>query len=144
MAPVRNSMPLPHRPDAIAPDGSTVRVLLATDRGSMAHFELAPGDVSVPAHHRSVDELWYFVGGTGTMWLRDARDDETTEEIAVHAGVCVRIPCGTHFQFACHGTEPLQIVGVTMPPWPGDGEAIRSTGDWQPPTLDPGPGLADD
>ena len=134
-------MPLPNEPDTIAPDGSDVRVLLSTARARMAHFELAAGGVSVPAHHRTVDELWYFVGGRGTMWLRD---EHGTEAIAVAPGVCVRIPCGTHFQFASDGPEPLQIVGVTMPPWPGDGEAVASlgSGGWHTPTVEPGPGLA--
>src|SRR4051794_14108511 len=81
-----NSMSLPDRPDAVAPDGSAVRVLLALERGSMAHFDLAPGAVSVPVRHRTVEELWYFVGGRGTMWLRD---ESGTEEIAVEPGVCV-------------------------------------------------------
>jgi hypothetical protein len=34
---------LPEVPDAVAPDGSDVRVLLRLGRGSTAHFELAPG-----------------------------------------------------------------------------------------------------
>ena len=39
-------------PDAIAPDGSEVRLLAATPRGSMAHFELPGGRVSAAvAHH---------------------------------------------------------------------------------------------
>jgi hypothetical protein len=37
------TMRLPGECDAIAPDGSCVRVLLRLARGSMAHFELAAG-----------------------------------------------------------------------------------------------------
>ena len=37
---------LPDAPDAIAPDGSQVRVLLRLGGGSMAHFELGAGRVS--------------------------------------------------------------------------------------------------
>jgi hypothetical protein len=44
-----DTMRLPGTPDAVAPDGSDVRVLLRLGRGSMAHFELAAGRVS-PAH----------------------------------------------------------------------------------------------
>ena len=36
-----DTMQLPAAPDAVAPDGSDVRVLLQLGRGSMAHFELA-------------------------------------------------------------------------------------------------------
>ena len=48
---------LPGEPDALAPDGSDVRVLLQLSRGSMAHFELGAGRVSRPVAHRSVDEI---------------------------------------------------------------------------------------
>ena len=45
--------------------------------------------------------------------------------------VSVTIPLGTHFQFRAVGVEPLMIVGVTMPPWPGDGEAVVVPGTWE-------------
>jgi mannose-6-phosphate isomerase-like protein (cupin superfamily) len=38
---------------------------------------------------------------------------------------------GTHFQFRSLGYESLSAVGVTMPPWPGDGEAIIVEGLWE-------------
>jgi mannose-6-phosphate isomerase-like protein (cupin superfamily) len=132
---------LPDEPDATAPDGSDVRILLALAGGGVAHFELAAGESSVPVHHRTVEEIWYFVGGEGLMW-RSALTDGADEPVEVRAGVCITIPLGTHFQLRANGKEPLRAVGITMPPWPGDGEAIRSRGYW-PPTVAPGPGLAD-
>jgi hypothetical protein len=39
---------LPTRHDAIAPDGSQVRLLVRLPSGSMAHFELGPREVSRP------------------------------------------------------------------------------------------------
>ncbi len=54
-----------HAPDVIAPDGSEVRILGATARGSMAEFTLPPGGVSKPVAHRTVEEVWVFIGGTG-------------------------------------------------------------------------------
>jgi mannose-6-phosphate isomerase-like protein (cupin superfamily) len=51
----------------------------------------------------------------------------------------VAIRCGTRFQF--RATDDLDVYAVTMPPWPGDGEAIRVDGPWTP-TLRPGPGLS--
>jgi mannose-6-phosphate isomerase-like protein (cupin superfamily) len=137
---VHNAKRLPEAPDTVAPDGSDVRVLLAGVRGSMAHFELAPGATSVAVHHRTVEELWYFVAGHGQMWLRDGSDEDVVE---LGPGVCIRIPCGTQFQFSSNGPGPLQAVGVTMPPWPGDGEAIRSAVTWRTATVPPGPGLAE-
>jgi mannose-6-phosphate isomerase-like protein (cupin superfamily) len=119
---------LPAEPDTIAPDGSAVRVLLALRGGSLAHFELAPGQTSTAVCHRTVEELWYFVGGRGEMWRRDADGHEAVD--AVEAGVSLDIPLGTSFQFRALGDEPLRAVGVTMPPWPGDDEAERVPGRW--------------
>ena len=46
------------------------------------------------------------------------------------ARTCLSIPAGTHFQFRAAGEGPLAAVGVTMPPWPGDGEAYDVPGAW--------------
>jgi len=66
-------------PDATAPDGSEVRLLCATARGSMALFTLAPGMVSRAVAHRSVEEIWYIARGSGRMWRRDATREEIVE-----------------------------------------------------------------
>lgn len=122
-----DTMRLPAKPDAVAPDGSDVRVLLRLARGSLAHFELAAGRTSRAVAHRTVDEIWYVLRGRGEMWRRqDGR--ETTVEL--EEGVCVSIPAGTRFQFRSTGAEPLQVVGITMPAWPGDGEAYDVEGAW--------------
>lgn len=118
---------LPVAPDIVAPDGSDVRVLLRTPRGSMAHFELAGGRASDAIRHCTVDEIWFVLSGRGEMWRR-ANDRE--EVVVIGPGVCVTIPVGTHFQFrACEG-EALKAVGVTMPPWPGPAEAVPVAGKW--------------
>lgn len=118
---------LPDAPDAIAPDGSEVRLLAAAARGSMAHFRLPPGAVSKAVAHRTVEEVWYFVAGRGRMWRSlDGRE----EVIEVLPGVSISIPVGAHFQFRCDGEEPLEAVGVTMPPWPGMDEAYEVEGVW--------------
>jgi mannose-6-phosphate isomerase-like protein (cupin superfamily) len=61
---------LPVKRDTIAPDGSDVRELLDLERGGMAHFELAPGQTSVPEAHHTVEEIWYFSRGRGEMWRK--------------------------------------------------------------------------
>ena len=119
---------LPAEPDAVAPDGSAVRVLLALGGGSMAHFELAAGQTSLAVRHRTVEELWYFLGGRGEMWRRDRDGREAVD--AVEPGVSLDIPLGTSFQFRALGAEPLRAVGVTMPPWPGEDEAELVDGPW--------------
>jgi mannose-6-phosphate isomerase-like protein (cupin superfamily) len=121
---------LPELPDVVAPDGSDVRVLLATARGSMAHFELAGGRASDAIHHRTVDEIWFVLSGVGEIW----RKQNGREDIVVlEPGVCITIPVGTHFQFRATTGEPLAAVGVTMPPWPGPQEAIPVSGKWRAP-----------
>jgi len=120
---------LPVARDAVAPDGSDVRVLLGLKGGSMAHFQLAPGQTSVAVAHRSVEEIWFFLSGRGEMWRKHPGLHELI--VPVEAGVCVTIPVGTQFQFRCLAEEPLSAVGVTMPPWPGDNEAVAVEGKWE-------------
>ena len=114
-------------PDAIAPDGSEVRVLAATARGSMAQFTLPPGKISIAVAHHTVEEVWFFVAGQGQIW----RKNEKAEEIVqIRPGLSISIPVGTHFQFRNDGTEPLIAIGTTMPPWPGLDEAYLVSGKW--------------
>ncbi len=121
--------------DAIAPDGSEVRILASLPGGSMAHFSLAAGATSAAVRHHTVDELWYFVSGRGEMW-RSASG--ASEVVAVEAGVSTSIAAGTAFQFRSTSGDALVAVGVTMPPWPGTGEAEIVPGPWSP-TVEPGP-----
>ncbi|MDX6375930.1 MAG: hypothetical protein QOE98_233, partial [Gaiellaceae bacterium] len=37
---------------------------------------------------------------------------------------------GTAFQFRAAPSSEVAVVGVTMPPWPGDEEAIGVRGAW--------------
>jgi mannose-6-phosphate isomerase-like protein (cupin superfamily) len=119
---------LPVEPNAIALDGSDVRVLLRLNRGSLAHFEVRPGATSVAISHHTIEEIWYFLNGRGQIW-RKLGDQE--EIITVEKGVCITIPTGTQYQFRTLGDEPLSAVGVTMPPWPGEGEAYEVHGIWE-------------
>ena len=108
---------LPVERTAVAPDGSDVRVLLRRPGGSMAHFQLAAGQISNPVRHKTVDEIWYVLGGRGEMWRQ--RDDEEVV-VAMEPGVSLTIPVGTSFHFRSLGPAPLTAIGITMPPWPGD------------------------
>lgn len=118
---------LPRAADTIAPDGSEIRLLPQLPRGSMVHARLAPGATSRAISHRTVEELWYVLAGRGQMWRRQGSVEEI---VALEPGVALSIPVGTAFQFCCTGTEPLDIVLVTMPPWPGAEEAIPASGPW--------------
>ena len=120
---------LPDTHDVLAPDGSEVRILASSPRGSMAHFRLPPGKASKPVAHRSVGELWYVVSGHGQIWRKNEAHETVTE---LAAGISLSIPVGTHFQFRNTGNANLDIVGVTMPPWPGEDEAYVVPGIWKP------------
>lgn len=120
---------LPVARDDVAPDGSDVRILLGLKGGGMAHFELAPGQTSKAVVHRTIEEIWFFLSGRGEMWRKQGEQEEV---VPVESGVCLTIPAGTHFQFRSFGHEALAAIGVTMPPWPGEGEAILVQGKWEP------------
>src|SRR5689334_11040576 len=114
-----------------APDGSTVRPLcVIPSAGSFAHFSLAPGEVARAVVHATVQEIWYVVGGDGSMWRRSG---SITETVALRPGLCLTIPVGTAFQFRA-GELPLEVVAATMPPWPvgSDSEATPVDGPWVP------------
>ena len=113
--------------DVIAPDGCEVRILAAASRGSMAHFTLGPGQTARAVAHRTVEEVWYFLAGTGRMWRRFGEREEIT---AVAPGLSLSIPLGTHFQLRNDGEAPLAAVAITMPPWPGADEAYVVEGRW--------------
>ena len=55
--------------------------------------------------------------------------DQTAAELSA-LGTCISLPSGTRFQFRCLGHSPLEAVGVTMPPWPGEDAAEMVRGPW--------------
>ena len=122
------TMQLPEEYDDIAPDGSEIRLLSGTERGSICHCTLPAGKTSLAVEHRTVEEIWYFLDGQGEAWRRQDDHDET---VPVRPGMSVTIPTGTQFQFRNAGSGPLRFLCVTMPPWPGKEEAIRIRGKWE-------------
>jgi mannose-6-phosphate isomerase-like protein (cupin superfamily) len=95
----------------------------------MAHFELPPGQTSRAVMHRTVEEIWLVLSGRGEMWRKQGGREEI---VPLEPGVCLTLPSGTHFQFRSANDQPVAVVGVTMPPWPGEGEAIVVAGPWHP------------
>ena len=118
---------LPSEYTALAPDGSEIRELVLVAGGSMVRCTLPAGATSLAVTHRTVEEVWYVVGGRGQVW-RKRGDQESVAD--VESGVSLNIEVGTHFQFRNTGDEPLCIVITTMPPWPGPNEAVEVEGWW--------------
>jgi mannose-6-phosphate isomerase-like protein (cupin superfamily) len=115
--------------DAVAPDGTAVRLLLSLAQGSLAHFELPAGAVSHAVTHRTVEEIWFVLTGRGSIWRRQ----EGAERIDPLApGTALTIPLGTAFQFRAEAGLALTFVAITMPPWPGMEEALPAVGPWTP------------
>ncbi|MCH8870207.1 MAG: cupin domain-containing protein [Chloroflexi bacterium] len=118
---------LPSEYTALAPDGSEIRELVRVAGGSMVHCTLPVGATSLAVTHRTVEEVWYVVGGRGQVWRRRGDQESVVD---VESGVSLNIEVGTHFQFRNTGDEPLCIVITTMPPWPGPSEAVEVEGRW--------------
>jgi mannose-6-phosphate isomerase-like protein (cupin superfamily) len=116
------------QPDAIAPDGSDIRLAGSVRGGSLVDCTLPPGKVSAAVRHRTVEELWLCVGGRGEVWRKLGADESVA---AVEAGCWLTIPLGAHFQFRCTGAALLRFVIATVPPWPGEGEAERVEDFWR-------------
>ena len=125
--------------DVLAPDGSEIRLLPQTRNGSMVHCTLPPGAVSLAVTHRTVDELWYVLSGCGELWRRQGEHEEI---VGLTPHSAHSLPLGTDFQFRNTGPEPLVIVIVTTPPWPGMDEAVRVPDRWPQPSADGSPPTA--
>ena len=102
---------------------------MGAKRASLVEVVLRPGGVSRPVKHRTVEEIWYFLGGEGEVWVNG-------ETKRVSARSTVLIPTGRAFQFRTLGDEPLRFLCFTSPPWPGDDEAEPAwEGALGPPTV---------
>ncbi len=112
-----------------APDGSLIRPLHEYEEGGIAHCTLPEAWVSRAARHGTVSEIWWFIEGEGELWRRLGDQEET---VRVEPGVSVTIPVHTSFQFRNTGSGPLRFLCVTMPRWPGFGEAEFVEGPWEP------------
>ncbi len=117
------------QPDAIAPDGSEIRLLIdarhAATRSSLVEVTLAAGQVSRPVWHRTVEETWYVLEGCGQVWrCPPGADPGSALPVDVSPGDAVVIPTGWSFQFAASPNSPLRFLCHTTPPWPGEHEAV--------------------
>ena len=114
-------------PDTIAPDGSEVRFLLAAAHGatraSIVEITIHAGQISRPVRHQTVEEAWYVLEGHGRVW-RQGPSAAVGSVANVGPGDALVIPLGWAFQFAANDDAPMRFVCVTMPPWPGEDEAV--------------------
>ena len=117
-------------PQVTAPDGSEIRLLVDSRQGavksSLVEVALGPGEVTRPARHRTVEEIWYVLEGTGKVWrCPPEAGPETVSPVDVAAGDALVIPAGWSFQFSAEAGSALRFLCHTTPPWPGDDEAAE-------------------
>jgi mannose-6-phosphate isomerase-like protein (cupin superfamily) len=98
-------------------DGSLVRELCQTGDGarnqSLAEATVPPGAATIEHLHRTSEEIYRFVSGSGRLRLADAEAD-------VRAGDTVLIPPGTRHKLFNTGSEPLVILCACSPPYSDD------------------------
>jgi mannose-6-phosphate isomerase-like protein (cupin superfamily) len=94
----------------------------------MAHGTLPPGRTSLAIRHRTIEEIWYVLSGVAEIWRR-LGDQESVDLIS--GGRSLTLPAGCEFQFRTIGAEPFTFIMCTMPPWPGNDEAILVEGKWE-------------
>ncbi len=95
----------------------------------MNHFTLPPHQTSTAVVHRSIEEIWYVLEGKGQVWRKQGDNEQVLDLIP---GASFDIPLGARFQFRNTGPEPLSVLIATMPPWPGEDEAVPAEGPWAP------------
>lgn len=119
---------LPEKHTYLAPDHSEIRILFEVTGAGVAHCKLPPGATSSSVRHKTVNEVWYILSGTGEIWQgRDGLNDFAD----LTAGVCLTIPVGNSFQFRNTGPDDLDILITTVPNWPGPEEAVPVAGFWK-------------
>ena len=119
---------LSSEPDATAPDGSEIRLAGEVGGGSLCECTLSVGQMSSAVKHNTIEEIWLFTKGSGEVWRQMPGQQE--ELVKVGPGSWLTIPVGVHFQFRNIGDEPLKFVISTIPPWPGEDEAVSVDDHW--------------
>jgi mannose-6-phosphate isomerase-like protein (cupin superfamily) len=94
----------------------------------LAHCTLPQRKTSKAVAHRTVEEIWYFVSGTGQVWRKQGDKQQVVD---VHVGTNLTIPRGVHFQFRNTGADNLCFLIATIPCWPGEQEAVLVPDYWQ-------------
>src|ERR1044071_8340925 len=110
-------------PDAMALDGSEVRLLCELPRGAMAMFTLPPDAISKAVAHRTIEELWCVIRGRGRIWRKIGDREDVTDLVA---GAPVAVPTGARLGLArqqiqaglpaVHAVDEQQQVDARTPP----------------------------
>jgi mannose-6-phosphate isomerase-like protein (cupin superfamily) len=96
-------------------DGSSIRELAGpawtpAREQSLAEATVPVGGATTAHYHRTIEELYYIVAGTGTMRVGE-------EERGVRRGDCIVIPPGAEHKLSNAGAEPLVLLCCCAPPY---------------------------
>ena len=114
-------------PDATAPDGAEIRVLIDRPQGavrlSLAEALVKPRERTACVSHKTIEEIWYIVRGSGVFHRLspDGGEEQTTK---VAPGDALLIPTGYRFWVDNTGPDDLVFLCCDAPPWPGAEEAV--------------------
>ena len=115
------------KPNAIAPDGAEIRVLIDRPQGatrlSLAEARVKPGERTACASHRTIEEIWYIVRGMG-RFHRQMPDGSEEQAAEVVPGDALLIPTGYRFWVENTGAGDPVFLCCGTPPWPGPDEAV--------------------
>ena len=94
-------------------DGSTIREIVGpawtpARNQSLAEATVLVGGRTIAHYHRTTEELYYIVSGTGLMRVGE-------EERGVRRGDCVVIPPGAEHKLSNTGAEPLVLLCCCAP-----------------------------
>lgn len=115
------------RAHGVADDGTEMEFMLQTPRGNNYLCKLPPRFVSRAAVALEVEEIWFFLKGSGLFWLKV---DGAEHFLEFGSGTSIYVPQGASMQFRNNTDEEALAHVTTMPPWPGQAAARLTEGPW--------------
>lgn len=96
-------------------DGSIITELIRPETAgsenlSLAEAVIAPGQSTLSHYHRSTEELYYVIEGTGLLRIN-------ARQIEIKPGDAHLIRPGDEHCVTCMGDEPLRILCICAPPY---------------------------
>jgi mannose-6-phosphate isomerase-like protein (cupin superfamily) len=115
------------RAHGVADDGTKLEFLLQTPRGNNYLCKLGPRFVTNAAIAVDVEEIWFFLEGSGVFWLKV---DNTEHFFDFGPGTSIYVPQGASLQVRNDTDAQVLAHVTTMPPWPGQSAARLTRGPW--------------
>ena len=115
------------RAQGVADDGTRLEFMLQTPRGNNYLCWLTPRFVSNAAILVTVEEIWYFLQGSGRFWMKVNGVEHFFDFVP---GTSIHVPQGASMQYRNDTDEQGLAHVTTLPPWPGKEAARLTKGPW--------------